>query len=152
VPVRRIRLTGTGGSCERHDELRTPAAQLAVAAAGPVASGLAALLAYLLASLWAGPGDPVHYAALLVALSNGLLAVTSLLPIYPLDGGKLLFSLLWQRSGDVAAARRRAGRLGRVAASAVLLAGPALCALGTGLAVGSVVSAAGACLLRAAAS
>ncbi|MGI8573931.1 MAG: site-2 protease family protein, partial [Egibacteraceae bacterium] len=65
------------------------------------------------------------YAAVLGYLGwfNLLLAVFNILPGYPLDGGRLLRSVLWMATGRRHAATRWAARVGQVFALALLLGG-----------------------------
>jgi Zn-dependent protease len=48
-----------------------------------------------------GRSPDVYRLLVMVAWINGLLLVFNLLPIYPLDGGQILRSLLWFRFGRV---------------------------------------------------
>ncbi len=147
IPVRRIRLCGAGGVCERASELRTPADECLVAAAGPAVSATLALLIWAATVAAIAPGSAARCVALLTAFANALLAVPNLIPIYPLDGGKLVHALLWRLSGDARRARDESLGLGRAAAGAIVVAGVWLCTLGADFAVGSIMSATGAYLL-----
>ena len=60
-----------------------------------------------------GPGLLVGALAWLATVSV-VLAVFNLLPGAPLDGGRVLTALLWRRSGDERAARRRSAQIGQV--------------------------------------
>jgi Zn-dependent protease len=60
-----------------------------------------------------------------LGITNVILLVFNLLPALPLDGGRVLRSLLWQRSGNFTSATRIAGGLGRVFGQ-VMIAGGAL--------------------------
>lgn len=74
-----------------------PGAQLWSLAAGPLTNLVlvvpAALLWYALPMSWTG-GDLEHFVAMLAVINISLFAF-NMLPIYPLDGGQILRSLLW---------------------------------------------------------
>jgi Zn-dependent protease len=65
-----------------------------------------------------------------IAAANVFVAVVSLLPAYPLDGGRLLRALLWKRWGDVDRATRIAAWMGQIV-------GWSLVAVGIGVVLGS---------------
>ena len=119
VPVRGITLFALGGVTESTREARSARDEFAIVGVGPFASlVLAALLglAYV----------PFQSSALvggllgLLAWTNLLLAAFNLVPGYPLDGGRLLRSLLWMASGRPHAATRWAARVGQVFAAALI--------------------------------
>jgi Zn-dependent protease len=81
-----------------------PGAELWSIAAGPLVNAL--LVPVILALIWtrtglgwgAGSPDYRHFLQALFWINAGLLAF-NLLPVYPLDGGQILRSLLWFRLG-----------------------------------------------------
>lgn len=110
-----ITLWALGGVAQLSDEPPSPRAEFLIATAGPATSlGLAGAAGIVYAAL-----DPVGSPELAIAavgwlaLINAVLAVFNLLPAYPLDGGRVLHSWLWWRSGDRVAAIRSAARIGR---------------------------------------
>ena len=112
IPVVRIVATLWGGHTSMEADRGTPGRTAAVAAAGPGANALLALLAWL-----AMPGlhdDLAHAIAFGLVLINGSLAVLNFLPGLPLDGGHVVASLVWKATGDRNRGWVVAGWLGRV--------------------------------------
>ncbi len=110
VGVRRIMLHGGGGFCE-HDRVRSADQQELIVAMGPIVNlalwAMASLISpYLSDGLL---GSAVHWFAQI----NLFLAIFNLLPVMPLDGGKL-FQLALMRVVPAAQATRMAGWVGLV--------------------------------------
>lgn len=113
VPVKRIMLYGGGGFCER-SRSATRYEQELIVAMGPIVTIV----------LWAVAGlaaphveDPyIAWTLWLVSWVNGFLAVLNLLPVQPLDGGKL-FELILRRLLPADPAARIAGAVGLLAAA-----------------------------------
>jgi Zn-dependent protease/predicted transcriptional regulator len=116
VEVDGITLWMLGGVARLHSEARTPAAELRIAAVGPLTSaaagGLFTGLALWLDALHAS-GVVVEAVAWLAAI-NIVLAVFNALPAAPLDGGRLLRAFIWHRTGDRLRATRGAASAGRM--------------------------------------
>ena len=113
VAVEEIDLWLLGGVARLHGEPREPQDELRFALAGPAVT-FALALAFGAARLAAGAA-PDWLRALLdyqVQVSVMIL-VFNLLPAFPLDGGRVLRSLLWWRSGDRARATSAAAATGR---------------------------------------
>lgn len=138
-----------GGTTQPGHEAQEPGDEAAVAGAGPLASfGIAALCiaiwqvtARTIGSAGAAGGsagssasrdigDAVAESALVLAALNVLLAVINLLPVFPLDGGRLLRAALWRRFGDERRANRAVGIVGRYVGLLLVGAGVALALLG----------------------
>lgn len=115
LPVRRITIGFMAGATEVTEPPQTPGREYAVAAAGPMVS-------LLLAGLGAGALPFFDDSSLTgrvvenVALTNGLIAAFNLLPGLPLDGGRVLRSLIWKVCGDADRATRAAAWAGRLVA------------------------------------
>ena len=141
IAVRRIDVSWSGGSTLLADVAATPRAELLISAAGPAMS--VALAGALTA---AAAGTAVLHVPLIVpvglvwsAAVNALLAALNLMPAMSLDGGQILFAVLWRRAGD----RDRAMSLGVLISAAI---GAILLAVGvTVLAIRHVGS--GVCLI-----
>jgi Zn-dependent protease len=116
IGVHSITLWLFGGVAQLEGEALTPGADFRIAAVGPGTSialgGVFGLLAVV--GEHAGVhGLPVDVAKWLSYI-NLLLAAFNLIPAAPLDGGRILRSGLWKRSGDQARASMTASRAGRV--------------------------------------
>jgi Zn-dependent protease/CBS domain-containing protein len=116
VEVEGLTLWLFGGVASLGGEAPTPRADLRIAAVGP-ATSLALGLGFgglAVALDLAGVGYVVTSVAVWLATVNVLLAVFNLIPGAPLDGGRILRAILWQRSGDrdrAAASATSAGQL-----------------------------------------
>ncbi|MCP2331105.1 site-2 protease family protein [Actinoalloteichus caeruleus] len=102
VEVAGITLWLLGGVAQLRGEARDAGAEARIAAVGPAASALLALLFAALASATAQFGAAALVAIVFVylALLNAALAVFNLLPAAPLDGGRVLRAALWRWRGD----------------------------------------------------
>lgn len=114
IRMRGITLFLFGGVAEMEGEPPSPRAEFWVAIAGPLASFGVALAAGLLAFLGRGAGVPlpVNVVFSYIALLNAVLAVFNLIPAFPLDGGRVLRSLLWGWKGRLRWATRITSRIG----------------------------------------
>lgn len=130
----RIALYPFGGVAELSDlEWAPPLARLATLAAGPLASLVLYLTGGLL-EVWMG-GERVSLWLESLRRANLGLAVANLLPVGPLDGGRMLEVAL-ERWAGIGVARRWLMRSGAAAGLAMVLAG--LAGMGTGRPWGSL--------------
>jgi Zn-dependent protease len=117
--VLRIVANVWGGHTSFEAPRTTPGPMAAVAAAGPAANALLALLAFV--GLTASTGDLAGKLFTGLLLINGSLAVLNILPGMPLDGGQVLESLVWKFTGDRNRGSVIAGWSGRVLAVLVVV-------------------------------
>lgn len=111
INIVRIRLFLFGGVAEIHDDPATARQDFFVTAAGPVMSGLMAVLFWILARIYtytsAAPAAAVVYTLDFLSYLNFLLVIVNLIPVFPLDGGHIVRALLWQVSGSLTKATRQ---------------------------------------------
>lgn len=117
-PVTSISLNFLGGMTAVDGEAREPRHEFMIAVVGPLTSiavGLGAL------GLWfVTPGGLLELAFKGLAFANLLVGLINLVPGLPLDGGRVLKSLVWGVSGNMHRGTIAAGWVGRAAAVLVL--------------------------------
>lgn len=129
MPVSSITLFLLGGVANLAKEPPSAKAEFLMAAAGPLASlalgGLAIAIAYLVdVRLAFDPNlDPVGVVATYLGVINLTLAIFNMIPGFPLDGGRVLRSIVWGIRGDRSQATRIAARGGQVVAGLLLALG-----------------------------
>ncbi|MDQ2974315.1 MAG: site-2 protease family protein [Acidobacteriota bacterium] len=124
IEIEEIVLHPFGGLARLRTEPQNPRAELRIAVAGPAASFLFALLAFVGAKIAAlGNYEATVVVFFLIASGNLLLALFNLFPGYPLDGGRVLRAILWRRSGNIKEATRLAGICGVLIAGTLILFG-----------------------------
>jgi len=114
IPIRSITLFIFGGVAEMEDEPRSPKAEFLMAGAGPVTSIVIAGISYgvyLLADKLLWPLSVIGV-TWYMGMINAVLAAFNLLPGFPLDGGRLLRSVLWYWKGNLRKATGIASRIG----------------------------------------
>jgi Zn-dependent protease len=123
-PATEIELNLWGGHTEFIAHRATPVKSLAVSLAGPAINLVIAGLGWYVAGLF----DLNPVAALLVqvtVLVNFMVGIFNLLPGLPLDGGRIVESVVWGATGSQDRGMRAAGWAGRVVV-VILLAGLAV--------------------------
>jgi Zn-dependent protease len=123
LTVRNITLFIFGGVATIEEEVKRPGVEFLVAIAGPLASLLLAVFAFLLAWPLRGSGTSAEAVLDYLAVSNLVLGVFNLLPGFPLDGGRLLRSLVWKVTGNFKKATRIASLIGQTFAYLFILLG-----------------------------
>lgn len=111
MPMHGITLFIFGGVAEMKDEPPSAKAEFLVAVVGPLTSVAISGLMWALAKV---PALPVLLAGTFayLAMINIVLAVFNTIPAFPLDGGRILRSILWSKHGDIGRATRVTARLG----------------------------------------
>src|SRR5882724_3882108 len=124
IEIEEIVLHPFGGLARLKTQPQNPRAEFRIAVAGPAASFLFALLAFVGAKIAAlGNYEATVVVFFLIAAGNLLLALFNLFPGYPLDGGRVLRAILWRRSGNIIEATRKAGICGVLIGGVLVLFG-----------------------------
>lgn len=123
--VKGITLFLFGGVSQTADEPRSPTEEFWMAIVGPLTSFVLALVFYLAGGIGALAAWPAPVVAVLgyLALINFLLGAFNLVPGFPLDGGRVLRSILWGATGNLARATRWASSAGIAVAYAFMAVG-----------------------------
>ncbi len=124
IPVPRITLLFIGGIAEISREPDTARAELKIAAGGPAVSILLAVLYAIGAILCAHFGweAPALILAWLAAV-NIILVLFNAIPGYPLDGGRILRAIIWERTGNLRKATYITTRIGVIFSWFLMLLG-----------------------------
>jgi Zn-dependent protease/CBS domain-containing protein len=114
IEIEEIVLHPFGGLARLRNEPDSPRAEFRIAVAGPAASFVFAAISFAL--MW--PAMKANYPT-----AGGVLLIFNLFPGYPLDGGRVLRSILWRRTGDIKQATRLAGICGMLIAAILIIFG-----------------------------
>jgi Zn-dependent protease/CBS domain-containing protein len=125
LPVRRITLFALGGVSVIEKESPDAKTEFLVAIVGPITSVVIGGLLYGLARMLGGTGSgsPVVGVLQWLARINVMLGVFNMLPGYPLDGGRVLRSVVWGATRNMERATRIAARFGQGLAILFILSG-----------------------------
>lgn len=116
MPMKGITLFIFGGVAEMQDEPPSPRAEFQVAVAGPIVSVIIGALCIGIAS----SGSLFHWPRAVtgvlgyVGFMNVILVVFNLVPAFPLDGGRVLRSALWQWKKNLRRATRITSNIGMI--------------------------------------
>lgn len=118
-PVSSITLHFLGGMTAIEGEARTPRQEFFIAVVGPLTSILVGLGS--LAALVVVPDGLLRMVVEGLVVANLLVGLLNLVPGLPLDGGRVLKSVVWRITGNMHRGTLAAGWGGRLAAIAALL-------------------------------
>lgn len=113
--IARITLFIFGGVSEMEDEPHSPGKEFVMAVAGPGASILLGAVFFVLGSALQRFNAPAVLIAPIgyLAFINLAVGIFNLLPGFPMDGGRVLRSILWGATHDLLKATRWAARTGQ---------------------------------------
>jgi Zn-dependent protease/predicted transcriptional regulator len=128
LPVKSITLFALGGVAQVEKEASDAKTEFLVAIVGPLTS--IAIGAICLAMTWLigwsplkPPDQPLPAMLAWLGYINLLLAVFNMIPGFPLDGGRVLRSVIWWLTGDPTRATRIASRTGEAVATGFIVFG-----------------------------
>jgi Zn-dependent protease len=121
LTTKAITLFALGGVAQIEKEPEDAKTEFLVGVVGPLSSAVIGVI--LLAVAWAlgwrmgsAPETPLHAMFVWLGYINLSLAAFNMIPGYPLDGGRILRSILWLTSGDAVRATQRAATVGKAIA------------------------------------
>ena len=123
LPVKSITLFIFGGVSNLQQEPQTPGVEFQMAIVGPLTS-LAVGAVSLVVGTLIGRNAPLVAAVLgYLGVTNLLLGAFNLIPGFPLDGGRVLRSIIWGVTGSLRRATRAAALVGQIIAYLLIFAG-----------------------------
>jgi Zn-dependent protease len=123
IEIKEIRLFLFGGVSRFESEPNSPGMAAWISFAGPLMSFVLAAISALIGFLLGGTKTPPGVAFEYLAAANALLGAFNLLPAFPMDGGRVLQSLVWAISHDRLRATRIAAGVGAVLAWLLIVLG-----------------------------
>jgi CBS domain-containing protein len=115
MPIGGITLFLFGGVSELGDEPTSARTEFLMAVAGPIVSAVLAVVFWVVAAAGYHGGWPHPVVIVLgyLATINTMVLLFNMIPAFPLDGGRVLRSILWAATGDVRRATRWASHAGQ---------------------------------------
>src|SRR6266699_3793062 len=123
LPVKSITLFIFGGVSNIEREPTSPGIEFQMALVGPLASLVIGVICLLLQLPLRGSNSPLEGILFYLAVTNILLGVFNLIPGFPLDGGRVLHSIVWRLTGNMRQAMRVASLTGQLIAYLFILLG-----------------------------
>ena len=123
LEVPRITLFIFGGVSHLGRQPRTAGEEFFISAAGPLTSVLVAVVTAGLAWFFSTRNEQAEAVFTYLAFVNVLLAIFNTLPGFPLDGGRVLRSIVWKKTGSFRRATRVAGAVGQAFGYGIIVLG-----------------------------
>jgi Zn-dependent protease/predicted transcriptional regulator len=123
IPVKAITLFLFGGVSQISEEPHDARTEFRIAVAGPLTSLILGGIFWFLWYILPESLDVVAAISFWLGWINILLAIFNLVPGFPLDGGRVLRSIIWWRTGSLLRATRLASGAGRVIGFLLIFAG-----------------------------
>jgi len=111
ISITSITLFIFGGVANMKGEPPTPRSEFRMAIAGPITNFILSILFFFLYSEPFSPGVKALF--LYLSKINLILGVFNLVPGFPMDGGRILRSILWRTRNDYFSATRKASLIGQ---------------------------------------
>ena len=113
LPVKDITLFIFGGVARIGEEPETPGTEFAMDLVGPLTSIIVGALFGVVWFLARGVNEPLAALGVWLGGINVSLGFFNMIPGFPLDGGRVLRSILWQATGNLQRATRWASLVGQ---------------------------------------
>src|ERR1700730_5705765 len=113
LPVKSITLFIFGGVSNLEQEPKSAGVEFQMAFVGPLTSIVIGVVAYLLQLPLQGSKTPAEAILYYIGIMNIILGIFNLIPGFPLDGGRVLRSIIWKISGSLRTATRIASLIGQ---------------------------------------
>jgi Zn-dependent protease/predicted transcriptional regulator len=123
LPVKSITLFIFGGVSNIEREPTSPGIEFQMAFVGPLTSLVIGVVCFLLQLPLRGSNSLLEGILYYLAVTNVLLGLFNLIPGFPLDGGRVLHSIVWRLTGNLRQATRVASLTGQVIAYLFILLG-----------------------------
>ncbi len=123
LPVKNITLFIFGGVSNIEKEPGSPGVEFQMAVVGPLTSLLIGVLAFVLFFLLGQYSSALAAILWYLGLANILLGIFNLIPGFPLDGGRVLRSIVWKIDGNLRRATRIVTVVGQIIAYLFILVG-----------------------------
>lgn len=114
IPISSITLFIFGGIAEMNKDPSSPKAEFYMSVVGPLVSLILAIFCLFLFKITSAAGWPVYVTGVIsyLYIVNFVVGIFNLLPGFPLDGGRILRSILWWLTKDLKWATRVASQGG----------------------------------------
>jgi Zn-dependent protease len=123
LPVKNITLYIFGGVSNIEKEPGSPGIEFQVAVVGPITSLLIGSVALALLYLLGQSNSALGAILMYLGFANILLGIFNLIPGFPLDGGRVLRSIIWKITGNLRQATRIVTVVGQIIAYLFILVG-----------------------------
>ena len=123
IAVGGINLFILGGVSNLEADSKRARDEFYVAIVGPTTSILISVLLMGVAWILGGGSSPLNAVVWYLAIVNLVLGIFNLLPVFPLDGGRVLRSFIWAVTGSHSSATRVSSILGRTAGIGLIALG-----------------------------
>jgi Zn-dependent protease len=120
IDVLGITLLFFGGLTQSRTDSRRPLDEFLITVVGPLVNAVLGAVFYVLAHATVSTNRPLAETFDYLSYINFLVAIFNLLPGFPLDGGRVLRSIVWRVTGSQSTATRVAGRVGQAVALGII--------------------------------